>query len=665
MDRPQTSLWGSAFPGILFFLLTSLTSAKPIVQGYERFHSKKPSAEAGAILYSELGCANCHTKATGIPERKGPTLTNISNRLKRDWVKSFLLHPEKVQPGTTMPNALAALPEDSRASAAEDILTWLKSLETKTSFRPPRHGNAANGKQLFQDRGCAACHTNGAKLPDFPQKTSYSVLNGMLQRIDTYRTDGRMPHFPLNSYDSADIAAYLFDLKVSDPRLTPNIPAWPRGSSAQIEKGKTLANQLGCANCHDLKGVTKLKKTPVTISFDSKFHNIAKPHVYYDLDDNQRGALAAFLTSKSVKLSPVTTLTAMNCYACHSRDGKGGPMEQTDAFFVGDPGLGDSGRIPPPLTGVGHKLQPAWMEQVFQGKKRTRPYLKTQMPNYKTHAKALTQILQDADAKSVKPLAKISESGYKLLGTQGGYNCITCHNWGDRKSIGIQAMDLKTSAQRLRPEWFREYLINPAAYRPGTLMPPFWPKGKASIQDVLAGDTEKQIAAIWTAIQDGKSLPEGFPDLATRQYELIPKHRPIVQRAFFKGIGTKAILVGFPGGFNLGYDTATAQPKLLWKGRFMDAYNTWFVRNFPFEVPLEKVTHNFPTAEVRSYHGFQLEEDGSPTFLANGYQETFRSKDGEFIRIVTPGNTKVTHPEGIPREAYEDGQSIIYVYFPK
>jgi hypothetical protein len=310
-------------------------------------------------------------------------------------------------------------------------------------------------------------------------------------------------------------------------------------------------------------------------------------------------------------------------------------------------------------------LQPAWMEQVFHGKNKVRPYLKTQMPHYKAHAKLLTQILQDADAKPAKPLASVSDSGYKLLGKQGGYNCITCHNWGDRKSLGIQAMDLKTSYQRLRPEWFREYLINPAAYRPGTLMPAFWPKGKASIQDIHGGDTQKQIAAIWTAIKESKALPKGFPDQTSRQDELIPKDRPIVQRAFFKDIGTKAILVGFPGGFNLGYDTATAQPKLLWQGRFMDAYNTWFVRKFPFEVPLEKVVHNFPPKEAGQYKGFQLEEDGSPTFLAEGFEETFRSRDGQFLRIVTPSKAKVTHPDGVKMEAIDEGDSMIYIYFPK
>ena len=97
----------------------------------------------------------------------------------------------------------------------------------------------------------------------------------------------------------------------------------------------------------------------------------------------------------------------------------------------------------------------------------------------------------------------------------------------------------------------------------------------------------------------------------------------------------------------------------------MDAYNTWFVRKFPFEVPMEKRVHHFPLAKDGRYKGFQLEEDGFVTFLAEDYQESFGSKDGQLHRIVRPANTLVTHPEGVAREAKPKGESMVYVYFTK
>ena len=97
----------------------------------------------------------------------------------------------------------------------------------------------------------------------------------------------------------------------------------------------------------------------------------------------------------------------------------------------------------------------------------------------------------------------------------------------------------------------------------------------------------------------------------------------------------------------------------------MDAYNTWFVRKFPFEVPMEKIVHHFPLAKDGHYKGFQLEEDGFVTFLAEDYQESFGSQNGQFLRIVKPANTLVTHPEGVTREAKPKGESMVYVYFTK
>ena len=641
--------------------LTSLATARPIIPGYERFHSDKPSVSSGAILYSELGCANCHDKVTNIPRRIGPTLQNLPKRVERNWVRKFLLEPHKASEGTTMPDVLGSLPDAQRQKAAEDLLAWLSTLQTKQNFSKPRHGNAGNGKVLFESKGCAACHVGGQKLPDLKAKTSFAALNAFLQKTDSYRPDGRMPHFSLNSYDAGDVAAYLLDFKGSDPRLAKSVSAWPKPSKDAVARGLALAKKLQCANCHDLPGLKPSLKVAI---HKTAFMDLPS-HPKYTFDKIQEEAIREFLGAKAMRLGAEPTLASLNCYACHSRNSIGGPDAKTEQFFTGDKSLGDSGRIPPPLTEVGHKLQPGWMEKVFRGDKKIRPYLRTQMPTYRTHAKELTALLQKADQRPPNRLLSEKpdlQAGYKLLGTFGGYNCITCHDWGGKKSLGIRGLDLQTSGERLRKEWFRDYLLNPASYRPGTLMPSFWPDGKASIQDVLGGTTGRQLDAIWAAVESKAGEPPGFPSHASKEYELVPVDRPIVQRTFFKGIGTKAILVGFPGGINLGYDSSTAQPKLLWKGRFMDAYGTWFVRFAPFESPLGKEVFQFKAREPGVFHGYQLEEDGSPTFLGEGTRETYRVQEGKLLRIVSPDDRKVAHPEGVKVEARVEGRVAIYTY---
>jgi hypothetical protein len=66
-------------------------------------------------------------------------------------------------------------------------------------------------------------------------------------------------------------------------------------------------------------------------------------------------------------------------------------------------------------------------------------------------------------------------------------------------------MDMTVMARRLKPDWFRRYLPDPAGLRPGTRMPSFWPEGKAAIQNVLGGDTGRQIAAIWAFLSKGNA----------------------------------------------------------------------------------------------------------------------------------------------------------------
>jgi hypothetical protein len=345
---------------------------------------------------------------------------------------------------------------------------------------------------------------------------------------------------------------------------------------------------------------------------------------------------------------------------------------------VGDEALGDSGRLAPPLTGIGHKLQQSWLEGVFAGAggSRVRSYVKTRMPNYPAHAKTLAAWFAKIDAEpDAKPLVEHPgdlEAGRKLLGIVGGTNCITCHTWGEQRSLGIQALDLSSLDQRLRPEWFRSYLLNPAGYRPGTLMPPLWPGGQATVRDVLGGDAERQIAAIWSFIGKGEGLPEGFPDRTSGLYELVPTDRPILQRTFFEGSGTKAILVGFPGGINLAYDGSGARPAVVWRGAFFDAYQTWYSRHAPFEKPLGEAVTALPEtgAETgRRFLGYRLDAAGNPVFLYKDGErevnEVFTVSDGKLVRSLswTDGSAPaVTHPDNVALETKAEGTTLTFIY---
>jgi mono/diheme cytochrome c family protein len=432
-----------------------------------------------------------------------------------------------------------------------------------------------------------------------------------------------MPRLPLDEQDTVDLASYLLGLSGSDGEEHPKL-ATTTPDSVRAQKGKALVQLLNCSACHSILGAKNpqipIHKLDGGCLADTSNTSIPR----YDLSQRQRRALTAYLAQGNLSLvnprRTVLTLEALNCLSCHERAGHGGPELARLPYFTGDHNLGDTGRLPPPLTDIGRKLTLSSLELAVQGNSTVRPYLQTRMPVFGASVAKLATLFSEIDIKKDLSLSNGDiEAGRKLLGNQGGMNCITCHRWGDRASLGIQGPELSTLLRRVRPEWLHGYLIDPAAHRPGTLMPSFWPGGKSSNATVLAGDTDRQIASILAFARDGKGLPEGFPALTSSEFELVPRARPIVLRTFFEGVGTHAILVGFPAGFHLAYDGKAGRPALAWKGRFFDAYGTWFSRFAPFEKPLGESVVTWPApvttqAEIRC-DGYRLDPAGVPSFL--------------------------------------------------
>ena len=664
------------FACLLFAPLATL-HASPLVTGFERFHAATPTAEGGRLLYNELGCVNCHGGETGLPALRGPALATVTQRVRSEWLRKFLADPASIHPGTVMPQVLAKA-DDKTLVVIEH---YLASLKPKTASKGPAkilHVNGARGGELFNTLGCVACHAPGKDfvppegLPKASEFTHRSVSFGdlkakySLDSLGTFildplkvRTDGRMPKIVMDRQDAIDIAGYLLEFQGSDGRLDNPIDGVIADKALAIA-GRKAVISARCAACHDLPkdaaaAPVALKKTEGGC-LDADHAKGPR----YALSEAQCAALKLFLAKKdetaSPKLAADLTLQALNCVACHERDGQGGPDTARKPYFQGDHNLGDTGRYPPPLTGVGGKLRPEWLSKVLLGENRVRPYLKTKMPQYGAATAELGKLLGVADARvALKFEGGDDTAGRKLMGTQGGAGCITCHRWGDRPSLGIQGPDLSNIAARLQEGWLRECLINPAAYRAGTLMPSFWPAGKSFNPAILGGDTDKQIASIFKFVESANGEPEGFPQNRNGEFEIIPKDRPVVQRAFTDGVGVRAILVGFPTGVHLAYDGDKGGPALAWKGRFFDAYLTWYSRFPIFEKPLGSQVVAWPKPAGR-FLGYRLDAKGNPTFLNEQggvkVEETYEGIENGFRRTVTWVPTPdfaptITHPTGM------------------
>jgi hypothetical protein len=308
------------------------------------------------------------------------------------------------------------------------------------------------------------------------------------------------------------------------------------------------------------------------------------------------------------------------------------------------PEMGDEGRLPPHLTGVGAKLNAEWLRTVFEQGAKDRPYMFTRMPKFGTpNVGELIVALEKADAAAIKPAPeynltgddekRFKATGRRLVGAQG-FSCIKCHTFADKRSTGIQALSLTTMTKRLRRDWFHHYMKSPLAYRPGTRMPTPFPDGKTTLPDILGGSVEKQTGSIWNYLADGDKgiLPVG---LVTGQIELMAFDEAVLYRNFIEGAGTRAIGVGYPEKLNLAFDANNQRLAMLWHGGFIDAAKHWTGRGAGFEGPLGDNILRLPEGPALAvldstqaewpkqsgkeqgfqFRGYRLGEKRAPTFL--------------------------------------------------
>lgn len=386
----------------------------------------------------------------------------------------------------------------------------------------------------------------------------------------------------------------------------------------KVAQGRNWYAKLQCATCHrltDPEGVGfSSSPAPSLAALRGRAEEgclAANPGARspkYALSQEQRDVLRRAVIQEPNLAQPSTpelsadrTFSRLNCYACHDRNGLGGAEQSGRSGWMqvlGEADLGEEGRIPPSLTGVGAKLRTEWLMQVLTGGEKVRPYMRTRMPQFGVaQVGALPGHLAVVDAP-VAPIhepdwdVRDSKFGHLLVG-QDGLSCISCHTFSTFGSAGIPALGLDQMYARLRWDWFRRYLEKPGVLRPGTRMPSFWPDGQAANSEILDGDTDAQIGAIWAWLRDGirADVPAG---LIRARMEIVPSENPVIYRNFIEGAGPRAIGVGYPERAHLAWDANQMRPALIWQGSFIDQSRHSTDRGVGYEPPLGSRVVTFP-----------------------------------------------------------------------
>ncbi len=124
-----------------------------------------------SLLASRVDQLNLQAKYQMQDQKKvGPNLKDVRVKLRKEWVPVWLDDPQKFRPGTKMPTFWRFSAPKENAGDMRDknyqeqiqaiaAYLWQESFDSKLPTQ--NRGDAGKGKQLFETRGCLACHSIG------------------------------------------------------------------------------------------------------------------------------------------------------------------------------------------------------------------------------------------------------------------------------------------------------------------------------------------------------------------------------------------------------------------------------------------------------------------------------------------------------------------------
>ncbi len=499
-------------------------------------HSMRDEAgrqiERGRKLVLEAACASCHrsTSTEGM-ERNVPSLAGIGGRTNAKWLYAWL-NRHQVAAHTPVQSA--------------DLTAHLSTLRSASTPGAAKANEVSVGKggELFGTLGCAHCHT----LSGLGSKYTFDVLTDELLR-------NHRPSMMLNREDAVSLAAYLIRSTDGDYEK-----AAPAGDAL---RGAEALASLGCVSCHERRGNAR----PLAALRSAECRLILTKW-----DKGGKEAVESFLRGPADRSpAPVyefpVRLAKYNCTACH-RPG-------TDA---------------PGLDGAGEKLKTSWIGAVLWEKKRIRPGRELRMPDYSENEMrpwlssfAKVEGLAPGDGATPPAFADAKRAeGLGMLGTNPktkGMSCIGCHDWGAYKSLGEEGPQLIDAASRMRFDWFKRWMRNPARILSGTSMPNYF----SSLPRARAVDS---IHTLWAGLELGAKapVPDGYRAGDLEVYgeaKPVPGKEAILVRWDMPEATPAAIAVGLPGGLSYCFDAGENRVLYAWSGGFIDLKGTLLRKTDP------------------------------------------------------------------------------------
>jgi len=166
-------------------------------------------------------------------------------------------------------------------------------------------------------------------------------------------------------------------------------------------------------------------------------------------------------------------------------------------------------QLPPKLLTEGARVNPEWLTRFLSNpalsetdtdRDGVRPYLKTRMPTFYFSPIELRKLVKFFQALSTQPMPYIPQKLAPLtakelemaraLFTSKAAPCLKCHATGDATHDKFAtAPNFLLAHDRLKPDWTKHWILDPAMISPGTAMPSGLFKKMDDGHNVFAGPT--------------------------------------------------------------------------------------------------------------------------------------------------------------------------------
>jgi len=486
-------------------------------------------------------------------KKVGPNLKDARLKLNKNWIPVWLKKPSDFRPTTKMPNFRLT---DHQIQAISAYI-WQSGFRDELPKHKP--GNAAHGKELFEERGCLACHSIGegdqmqggtfaANLTRVGEKANYDYLvrwiHNARQRTRPYcpyekkdigpedyakknlpyvfdldhskcPNDGHelqvqnmtvMPSLRLPPEDAEDIATYLMTQKKQEPSAYADASFMDDPNLK--EEGKKWVRFYGCGGCHEISGMEEEGRIGTELTFEG-----SKPIERLDFalftEASQRGGKDAEPIKNQEDLARLPDGAAKQPWYDHR------------GFFehkLAEPNIYDQGKVKTETEAL-------------------------RMPNAhltKDQVLDLTTFLLGSQETSL-PQSYQYKPGDARHDIQEGwwvvkkYNCMGCHQFIPGQPTILMGLKqyqdaqeqlppkLLTEGARVDPEWLRKFLSNPALSTTDTNRNGVRPYLKVRMPTFSFSDNElRKLVRFFEALsqQPLPYIPEQVPTLTTKESDM-------------------------------------------------------------------------------------------------------------------------------------------------